>query len=94
MPDLASFFGPGAFDNPIFDGLFNRGGGDDGGGLRGMRSTRGMRLKRGKRRRGMRAPSGGMKATFQMPVPGEPLVGRNAAESMNLERLAKMRDRA
>jgi hypothetical protein len=41
----------------------------------------------------MRAPTG-MKATFQMPVPGEPLVGRNAAESMNLERLAKMRDRA
>jgi hypothetical protein len=92
MPDLASFFGPGAFDNPIFDGLFNRGG-DGGGGLRGMRGSRGMRLKRGKRRRGMRAPTG-MKATFQMPVPGEPLVGRNAAESMNLERLAKMRDRA
>jgi hypothetical protein len=94
MPDLASFFGPGAFDNPIFDGLFNRSGGDDGGSPRGMRSSRGMRLKRGKRRRGMRAPSGGMKATFQMPVPGEPLVGRNAAETMNLERLAKMRDRA
>jgi hypothetical protein len=94
MPDLASFFGPGAFDNPIFDGLFNRGGGDDGGGgLRGMRGSRGMRLKRGKRRRGGKMPSG-MKATFQMPVPGEPLVGRNAAESMNLERLAKMRDRA
>jgi hypothetical protein len=94
MPDLASFFGPGAFDNPIFDGLFNRSGGDDGGSPRGLRGTRGLRLKRGKRRRGMRAPTGGMKATFQMPVPGEPLVGRNAAESMNLERLAKMRDRA
>jgi hypothetical protein len=93
MPDLASFFGPGAFDNPIFDGLFNRGGDDGGGGLRGMRGSRGMRLKRGKRRRGTKMPSG-MKATFQMPVPGEPLVGRNAAESMNLERLAKMRDRA
>jgi hypothetical protein len=93
MPDLASFFGPGAFDNPIFDGLFNRGG-SEGGGVRGMRGSRGMRLKRGKRRRGMRAPTGGMKTTFQMPVPGEPLVGRNAAETMNLERLAKMRDRA
>jgi hypothetical protein len=90
MPDLASFFGPGAFDNPIFDGLFNRGGDSGGGGLRG---SRGMRLKRGRRRRGGKMPTG-MKATFQMPVPGEPLVGRNAAESMNLERLAKMRDRA
>lgn len=81
MPDLASFFGPDAFDNPIFDNIRHllRGGG--GSGMRGMKRGR-------RRRRGMRSPM-----SMPMDLAGIPMMGRNPAESMNLERLAAMRDR-